>query len=72
MNPDNYTLRTLDEIVGSIEASAILERLKIFNGNQMRAAESLGIERVTLRRKCIQYNIPTPRELAAQKPKRSK
>ncbi len=48
--------RTLEEI----ERRAILERLESNGWNQLRAAESLGLDRTTLRRKLTRYGISPP------------
>ncbi len=47
--------------IEEIERRAILERLESLDWNQVKAAESLGLDRTTLRRKLTRYGIARPR-----------
>jgi DNA-binding NtrC family response regulator len=49
---------SLAETVADIERRMILMALKQANGNQVRAAQKLGIPRTTLRDKMARYSIP--------------
>jgi DNA-binding NtrC family response regulator len=52
----------LDGTMEQIESLVIRERLERFGWNQVRAAESLGVDRTTLRRKITRYGIVRGRE----------
>ncbi len=46
-----------DMVLGCVERPLIVRMLQFAEGNQTRAAEYLGINRNTLRKKMAQYNI---------------
>ena len=54
--------KTLAEDVGEVERRRILEALDQCAGNQVRAAELLGVSRRTLINRMIAYAIPRPRK----------
>jgi Fis family transcriptional regulator len=53
-----HTVRNLHElVVGEVEAALLRTVMQHTHGNQLRAAEVLGINRGTLRSKLRRYNI---------------
>lgn len=56
------TKKTLAEDVTEVERRRILEALEQCAGNQVRAAELLGVSRRTLINRMIAYAIPRPRK----------
>ncbi len=55
---DNHEVDDLDDVVlGEIEAPLFAEVLRHCEGNQTRAAATLGINRATLRKKLRQYRL---------------
>ena len=56
------TKKTLAEDVGEMERKRIIEALDQCAGNQVRAAEVLGVSRRTLINRMIAYSIPRPRK----------
>lgn len=57
---DLPTTGLYDRIIGEVERCLILETLKAVGGNQLRAAEVLGINRNTLRAKVKLLGITMP------------
>lgn len=48
-----------DTILGQVEPPLLRATLRYCDGNQSRAAELLGLNRATLRKKMTQYDIDT-------------
>lgn len=46
-----------DLVIGQVEEALFRVVLRKYDGNQSRAAECLGINRGTLRKKLLQYNL---------------
>lgn len=51
-----------ERVLREVERPLIIHTLTACRGNQLRAAELLGINRNTLRKKIRELNIPTERE----------
>tara|TARA_Y100001978_G_scaffold141256_1_gene126427 strand:- start:20 stop:583 length:564 start_codon:yes stop_codon:yes gene_type:complete len=47
-----------EKFITEIEKPLIMKTLKYYNGNQIKSAKLLGINRNTLRTKILKYNIP--------------
>jgi transcriptional regulator with PAS, ATPase and Fis domain len=60
--PPPPSKKTLAEDVGEVERRRIMEALDQCAGNQVRAAELLGVSRRTLINRMIAYAIPRPRK----------
>ena len=55
---ENIDLNLYDKFLCEIEKPLITKTLKYFNGNQIKTAKILGINRNTLRSKIAKHNIP--------------
>ena len=48
-------------LIQAVERPLIQHALRETNGNQVQAAQLLGMNRNTLRKKIVEYHIPVPR-----------
>jgi DNA-binding protein Fis len=55
--PHSLPINLYETIIQQVEEPLIIETLKIANGNQLKAAEILGLNRNTLRKKITSFNI---------------
>ena len=58
IDDENINLNLYEKFLIEIEKPLIYKTLKFFNGNQIKTAKILGINRNTLRSKIVKYKIP--------------